>query len=59
MTEELIQKLTEQLTLDEKIAMIHGNGLFQTGGVDRFQIPPFKMSDGPMGVRCIIQKKLP
>lgn len=38
MTEELIQKLTEQLTLDEKIAMIHGNGLFQTGGVDRFQI---------------------
>ena len=52
MTEELIRKLIEQMTLDEKISMIHGNGLFQTGGVERLHIPPLKMSDGPMGVRA-------
>lgn len=44
-------KLLTQLTLDEKIDMIHGNGLFQTKGVLRMGIPPLKMSDGPMGVR--------
>lgn len=52
MTEELIHKLIEQMTLDEKISMIHGNGLFQTGEVERLHIPPLKMSDGPMGVRA-------
>ena len=31
--------------------MCHGNGLFRTGGVERLNIPPVKMSDGPMGVR--------
>lgn len=39
------------LTLEEKIKMIHGAGLFQTGAVERLNIPPVKMSDGPMGVR--------
>lgn len=52
MTEELIRKLIEQMTLDEKISLIHGNGLFQTGEVERLHIPPLKMSDGPMGVRA-------
>lgn len=46
-----IEQLLEKLTLEEKIAMIHGSGLFQTGGVERLGIPPLKMSDGPMGVR--------
>ena len=46
-----IEELLSQLTLDEKIGMIHGNGLFRTEGVERLQIPPLKMSDGPMGVR--------
>lgn len=44
-------ELLAQLTLDEKIDMIHGVQLFQTGGVERLGIPPLKMSDGPMGVR--------
>ena len=43
--------LAKELTLDEKIRMIHGAQLFQTGGVERLGIPPLKMSDGPMGVR--------
>ncbi|KFI44967.1 beta-glucosidase [Bifidobacterium bohemicum] len=43
--------LLTQLTLDEKLGMIHGAGLFRTEGVPRLGIPPLKMSDGPMGVR--------
>lgn len=46
-----IELLLKELTLDEKIAMIHGNGLFCTGGVERLSIPPLYLSDGPMGVR--------
>ncbi|MCM1387217.1 MAG: glycoside hydrolase family 3 C-terminal domain-containing protein [Bacillus sp. (in: Bacteria)] len=50
--ETQIEKLLKKLTLDEKIAMIHAAGLFQTGAVERLDIPPLKCSDGPMGVRC-------
>jgi beta-glucosidase len=50
-SEDFIENLLRKLTLDEKIGMIHGNGLFCTKGVERLQIPPLKMSDGPMGVR--------
>jgi beta-glucosidase len=49
--EKKIEELLSQLTLDEKIGMIHGDGLFRTKGVERLSIPPLKMSDGPMGVR--------
>lgn len=45
------KKIREELTLDEKIGMIHGDGLFRTKGVERLSIPALKMSDGPMGVR--------
>lgn len=45
------RRLLEQLTLDEKLGMIHGAGLFRTEGVKRLGIPPLRMSDGPMGVR--------
>jgi len=50
-TEDQIEKLLKEMTLDEKIAMIHGAGLFRTGAVERLGIPPLKCSDGPMGVR--------
>ena len=50
--ENQIEKLLKKLTLDEKIAMIHAAGLFQTGAVERLEIPSLKCSDGPMGVRC-------
>lgn len=45
------EKILKELTLDEKIGMIHGAQLFQTAGVERPGIPPMKFSDGPMGVR--------
>jgi beta-glucosidase len=52
-----LQDFIEQMTLEEKIGMLHGEGIFQTKGVPRLQIPPLKMSDGPMGVRQEFQKE--
>lgn len=49
--QEKARELLSQMTLDEKIGMIHGAGLFRTAGVERLGIPPLRMSDGPMGVR--------
>lgn len=46
-----LEALLAQMTLDEKLGMIHGAGLFRTEGVARLGIPPLRMSDGPMGVR--------
>ncbi len=51
-----IDQVISQLTLEEKIKMIHGAGLFETGAVERMNIPPLKMSDGPMGVRNEFKK---
>ncbi|SMO79619.1 beta-glucosidase [Flavobacterium resistens] len=46
-----IDKLVSQLTLEEKIGMLHGNSMFSTGAVERLGIPELKMADGPLGVR--------
>ena len=50
-TEKEIEKLLKKMTLEEKIAMIHGATLFRSGGVPRLDIPGLSTSDGPMGVR--------
>ena len=49
--ESQIDELLSQLTLEEKIRMIHGNGFFRTEAVERLGIPKLVTSDGPMGVR--------
>ena len=49
--EQYINDLLSQLTLEEKVSMIHGAGLFRTAAVERLGIPPLYFSDGPMGVR--------
>lgn len=46
------RELTAQLTLDEKIAIVHAAGLFRNGNAERLGIPPLRMDDGPMGVRA-------
>ncbi|HBS44984.1 MAG TPA: glycosyl hydrolase [Paenibacillus sp.] len=46
-----IEELLSQLTLDEKIGMIHSDNVYNNKGVDRLGIPAFYMSDGPTGVR--------
>jgi len=51
------EEILEQLTLDEKIGMIHGNELFRTKGVERLGIPPLTLSDGPCGVRADFKER--
>ena len=48
---EKVEKIIAQLTLDEKISLLHGNSKFTIAGIERFGIPEWKMSDGPHGVR--------
>ncbi len=50
-TEQKINALVKQMTLEEKVAMIHGASAFTNGGVPRLNIPELTMSDGPHGVR--------
>src|SRR5688500_7270151 len=46
-----INNLLKQLTLEEKVSMIHASSSFTSGGVSRLGIPEFVTSDGPHGVR--------
>ena len=50
-TEVKVNQLLKQMTLEEKIGMIHGNSSFTSAGVARLGIPELTMSDGPHGVR--------
>ncbi len=49
--ETIIDSVINLLTLEEKIYMIHGNGMFTSGGVDRLGIPEVHYTDGPTGIR--------
>ncbi|MFA9388479.1 MAG: beta-glucosidase [Prolixibacteraceae bacterium] len=46
-----IDSLLQQMTLAEKINMVHASSSFNSGGVERLGIPELVMSDGPHGVR--------
>lgn len=47
------KKLVSQMTLDEKLDQLGGDSVFTTPGLKRLGVPPFRMSDGPYGVRSI------
>ena len=49
--EARINNLLPQLTLEEKVSLVHGNANFTTAGVPRLGIPELWMDDGPLGVR--------
>ncbi|MFA9392206.1 MAG: glycoside hydrolase family 3 C-terminal domain-containing protein [Prolixibacteraceae bacterium] len=49
--ELVIDSLIAQMTLEEKVGMLHGTGMFVSGGVERLGIPEFTYTDGPNGVR--------
>jgi len=46
-----INGLIKQMTLEEKVRMIHASSSFTSGGVARLGIPEMVTSDGPHGVR--------
>ena len=46
-----INALFQQMTLEEKVSMIHANSAFAAGGIKRLGIPELTTSDGPHGVR--------
>jgi len=56
--EDRIEALLEAMTLEEKVAQMHGqsiapiNGLWPTQEDETHNIPGFKMVDGPRGVRA-------
>jgi beta-glucosidase len=41
--------LVKQMTLEEKIDLLGGSGIFKTTPLARINIPAFLMSDGPVG----------
>lgn len=50
-TEEMVNELLKQMTLQEKLEYIGGFREFYIRGIERLDLPEIKMSDGPMGVR--------
>jgi len=54
-SEKIIQQkiagVIKQLTLEEKISLLHANSIFGTAGVPRLGIPGLMTDDGPLGVR--------
>ncbi len=51
-----IDSIIRQLTLQEKINLLHGTGMFWSGGVERLGIPELKYADGPLGIREEIER---
>jgi beta-glucosidase len=51
-----INSIIKKMTLEEKIAMLHGNALFSSEGVKRLGIPELTCDDGPLGVREEIKR---
>lgn len=49
--EARVEEILRQLTLEEKISLVHGDSKFTTPGIPRFGIPKRWLSDGPHGVR--------
>lgn len=50
--EQRIDDALSRMTLEEKVALCHGQGKFSSAGVRRLGIPELWWSDGPHGVRA-------
>jgi beta-glucosidase len=46
-----IDDIISQMTLEEKVNMLHAKHMFVSSGVERLGIPDIKYADGPFGIR--------
>ncbi|WP_417351399.1 glycoside hydrolase family 3 C-terminal domain-containing protein [Flavobacterium alkalisoli] len=46
-----IDSIVGQMTLEEKIGLLHGYSMFTNEGVERLGVPEVHMADGPLGIR--------
>lgn len=54
--EQKISALISQMTLSEKVSLLHGNSKFYVAGIKRLDIPEWALSDGPHGVRAEVNR---
>lgn len=54
--EQEVARLVDELTLEEKISLLHANSKFSIAAVERLGIHEMWMSDGPHGVRREINR---
>ena len=54
--EEKIRSLISQMTMQEKVSLLHANSKFYVSGIKRLGIPELATSDGPHGVRAEVNR---
>lgn len=54
--EDNVEQILDQLSLEEKVSLVHASGKFHVNAIERLGIPELWLSDGPHGVRYQIER---
>ncbi|MGC4233044.1 MAG: glycoside hydrolase family 3 N-terminal domain-containing protein [Niabella sp.] len=52
------EELIQNMTLDEKAAMVSGGAMATIPGIERLGLRPIRMSDGPLGVKAQVEGEM-